>query len=60
MAYFELPATEQAPPMKFKKGDSAGPFGEDIPGEWVSADAIFVHLKRYGLGWKDIHARHKA
>jgi FkbM family methyltransferase len=36
--------------------DSAGPFGEDIHGEWMSADNFFVLLALEGLGWKDIHA----
>jgi FkbM family methyltransferase len=35
---------------------SAGPFGEDIAGEWMSADDLFDLLAREGLGWKDIHA----
>lgn len=35
---------------------SAGPFGNDIPGSWMTVDA-FLHLLRIvGLGWKDIHA----
>ena len=36
--------------------DSAGPFGEDIYGEWMTADNFFVLLALEGLGWKDIHA----
>lgn len=35
---------------------SAGPFGEDIPGAWMSADNFFVLLAYEKLGWKDIHA----
>jgi FkbM family methyltransferase len=35
---------------------SAGPFGEDIPGDWMNADDLFHVLARSGLGWKDIHA----
>jgi FkbM family methyltransferase len=35
---------------------SAGPFGEDIAGEWMNADDLFDVLAREGLGWKDIHA----
>jgi FkbM family methyltransferase len=35
---------------------SAGPFGEDIPGPWMSADALFEQLAARGLGWRDIHA----
>jgi FkbM family methyltransferase len=35
---------------------SAGPFGEDIAGEWMNADDLFEVLAKEGLGWKDIHA----
>jgi hypothetical protein len=36
--------------------DSAGPFGEDVLGDWVTADKFFSFLAIEGLGWKDIHA----
>jgi len=36
--------------------DSAGPFGEDIDGEWMIADNFFLLLALEGLGWRDIHA----
>lgn len=35
---------------------SAGPFGDDILGEWMNADDLFHALAAKGLGWKDIHA----
>lgn len=35
---------------------SAGPFGEDIAGDWMNADELFRVLAARGLGWKDIHA----
>ncbi len=35
---------------------SAGPFGEDVAGEWMNADDLFHVLAKAGLGWKDIHA----
>jgi FkbM family methyltransferase len=35
---------------------SAGPFGGDISGAWMSADNFFGVLGIVGLGWKDIHA----
>ena len=35
---------------------SAGPFGEDILGEWMTAENFFRLLAFEGLGWKDIHA----
>lgn len=38
------------------RAHSSGPFGEDIPGSWMTADEIFAYLAEYGLGRKDIHA----
>ncbi|UWZ84092.1 FkbM family methyltransferase [Occallatibacter riparius] len=38
---------------------SAGPFGEDIAGEWMNADDLFHVLAKEGLGWKDIHATNR-
>jgi FkbM family methyltransferase len=35
---------------------SAGPFGDDIDGEWLSAKDFIRVLGTQGLGWKDIHA----
>lgn len=35
---------------------SAGPFGDDIDGPWMSADTLFRNLARDGTGWVDIHA----
>jgi FkbM family methyltransferase len=35
---------------------SSGPFGQDIPGEWMTADNFFEKLAYEKLGWKDIHA----
>jgi FkbM family methyltransferase len=35
---------------------SAGPFGDDIDGPWVTADDFLRVLAFEGLGWKDIHA----
>jgi FkbM family methyltransferase len=35
---------------------AAGPFGDDVRGGWMDADAMFELLSRSGLGWKDIHA----
>lgn len=35
---------------------SAGPFGGDISGPWMSPDNFFGVLGIAGLGWKDIHA----
>lgn len=35
---------------------SAGPFGNDIRGPWMTPDNFFRLLAFAGLGWKDIHA----
>ena len=35
---------------------SAGPFGDDINGEWMTADVLLKKLTPGGLGWVDIHA----
>jgi len=35
---------------------SAGPFGNDVDGPWMSADNFLQVLVLEGLGWKDIHA----
>ena len=35
---------------------SAGPFGNDISGPWMTPDNFFRVLALVGLGWKDIHA----
>jgi len=36
---------------------SAGPFGEDIPGDWLDADAMVRRWLARGDGWFDLHAR---
>ena len=35
---------------------SAGPFGNNISGPWLTANNFFQLLGFVGLGWKDIHA----
>lgn len=35
---------------------SAGPFGNDVSGPWMTASNFFRVLAYAGLGWKDIHA----
>lgn len=35
---------------------SAGPFGEDVAGEWMNADDLFDLLAVKKMGWRDIHA----
>lgn len=44
------PDTHSFPPH------SAGPFGDDLPGEWMPGDLFFQQLAITGLGWKDVHA----
>jgi hypothetical protein len=39
---------------------SAGPFGDDISGPWLTANNFFRLLAFQGLGWKDVHASHVA
>lgn len=39
---------------------SAGPFGEDVEGEWATADNFLRILALAGLGWRDIHATNTA
>ena len=36
---------------------SAGPFGEDINGNWMSKTELLYFIVTEGLGWYDIHAR---
>ena len=38
---------------------SAGPFGEDIMGEWLNSDQMYKLINATGLGWKDLHAAYK-
>jgi FkbM family methyltransferase len=38
------------------KEHTAGPFGEDIEGDWMTPDNFFRLLAFEQLGWKDIHA----
>jgi len=35
---------------------SAGPFGEDVNGEWLDRNQFFELISKTGLGWRDIHA----
>jgi FkbM family methyltransferase len=35
---------------------SSGPFGEDLPDQWIDKDRCVHELLRHGLGWIDIHA----
>ena len=35
---------------------SAGPFGEDIPGDWLSRSSLVQQYGYHGPGWIDIHA----
>jgi hypothetical protein len=33
---------------------SSGPFGNDIPGNWLKKNDLLPYFLNYGLGWKDI------
>ena len=35
---------------------ATGPFGEDLPGQWDSAEAFFRRIALANLDWADIHA----
>jgi hypothetical protein len=35
---------------------SAGPFGDDLDGPWMTAENLVRHLGVVGFGWRDIHA----
>jgi FkbM family methyltransferase len=49
-------ATDEGPrPWSFPE-HSAGPFGGDIAGPWMTRNNFFRLLSFAGLGWKDIHA----
>lgn len=50
-------ATMDGPKMHTFPSHSAGPFGDDIPGPWLSTAEAFRELRRNGLGWKDLHAK---
>lgn len=38
---------------------SAGPFGEDVDGPWMTANAFLRVLAFEGMGWKDVHATNR-
>ncbi len=43
-------------PVRFSfEPHSAGPFGEDILGPWMSDVTFMKHMSEVGFGWKDIH-----
>jgi hypothetical protein len=58
-----VPVVYQRHSIKTLQGDelyafpphSAGPFGDDISGDWWTADNFFRYLGLARLGWKDIH-----
>jgi FkbM family methyltransferase len=49
-------STRKGPVCYSFPSHSAGPFGDDIAGEWISTELLFRRLVAEGLGWKDIHA----
>ena len=55
-AYYNLGKRHGTSGIEFSQHD-AGPFGEDIPGDWMNPDQAFSYLAKTGLGWRDVHAR---
>ncbi len=49
-------ATDAGPVQHAFSKHSAGPFGDDIPGEWLDRPSLVRHFRRFGPGWIDIHA----
>jgi FkbM family methyltransferase len=39
---------------------SAGPFGEDIDGSWMTVEQIAEAIGMMGFGWRDVHATSEA
>lgn len=36
--------------------DTSGPYGDDLPGPWLTKEEAAATLAHYGLGWVDVHA----
>jgi hypothetical protein len=36
---------------------SSGPFGDDVPGDWMTPAETMRQLDRFGFGWVDIQAK---
>lgn len=51
-----LIATQQGSTVYSFPYHSAGPFGNDIQGDWMTKDHFARLLLFAGLGWKDVHA----
>lgn len=49
-------STPQGPQRHSFPQHSAGPFGDDIPGEWLDRSSLVQHYGHFGPGWIDIHA----
>jgi hypothetical protein len=43
-------------PRAFDFPSAAGPFGDDLPGDWLNPEAFFRYHALRGFGWMDIHA----
>ena len=54
-ALFRSPVLEKTVAYSFPN-HSAGPFGNDIFGEWMDKATLLKYLALQGLGWRDIHA----
>lgn len=53
-------ATNNGPERYSFPMHSAGPFGDDVDGPWLTASRLLTQLAVDGLGWKDIHATTQA
>ncbi|NBV49649.1 hypothetical protein EBR78_00365 [bacterium] len=51
----QIKTTNGIVPYQFLE-HSAGPFGLDIQGPWMTAENFFKYLAWEGLGWIDVHA----
>jgi FkbM family methyltransferase len=55
--YFKHPVQTSAGTERYSfPYHSAGPFGPDVKGSWLTPNNFFHLLATQGLGWKDIHA----
>lgn len=54
-ALFRSPVLEKTVAYSFPN-HSAGPFGNDVFGEWMDKATLLKYLALQGLGWRDIHA----
>ncbi len=54
---FKFSGLDGSPEIYAFPDHAAGPFGSDLPEEWLDAHEFFKVLQIEGLGWYDIHAK---